>query len=154
MAVTVDSPLGWNLCVDDAEIAIVDPFLVSSGVTGTHFVETPGLSRVALRLRRTSGLSVDADCSIVAFGQDLRGDWTRLTFDPSDRKDGDFQATFVTKVEDTDNGTFQWSEPIDLILGDAMGFKVHVLKPAGIGISARIECKLEKPSPAPRPEIS
>ena len=153
MAVTVDSPLGWFLCVDDAQTAIVDPFNVASGTTSTHFVETPGLTRVALRLRRTSSLSIQKDCSVVAFGQDLRGDWTRLEFDPSDGLDRNFQATFVTKVEDDDNGTFQWTEPIDLLLDGAMGFKVHVLKPAGDGITARIECKLENPRAAPRVDV-
>jgi hypothetical protein len=146
MAVTVDTPLGWFLCQDDAETANPDPNSIASGIAATHYVETPGLSRIKIRLRRTSAVSVDTECTVIAFGQDLKGDWTRLKFDPSDSAvEGDFEATFGVTSHDLDNGVFAYSVPIDLLLGDAQGFKVHILHPAGIGIDARIECNLEKP---------
>lgn len=144
MAVTVDTPLGWFLCQDDAETANPSPFLIASGIAATHFVEVPGLNRIKLRLRRTSSVSVDTDCTIIAFGQDVKGDWTRLKFDPSDGFEGDFQATFHVTSCDLDDGSLTYSEPVDLLLGDAQGFKVHILHPAGIGISARIECSLSQ----------
>ncbi len=140
--VVTENPLGWRLCQDDAETANPSPFFVASGIAATHFVEVPGRSRVKLRMRRTSGESVEAECTIVAFGQDVKGDWTRLKFDPADGIGNDFEATFYVTACDLDNDTFAYSLPIDLLLEGARGFKVHILRPAGSGIQARIEYSL------------
>jgi hypothetical protein len=128
MAVTTDTPLAWKSCHDAPQTADSTPYDVDTVTSSTtHYVETPGLNVVSIRLRRASGDTI-TEPKILAYGKDITGDWRRLEIRPNNGADGVFEATMTRDdTKDLDAGVFRYTKPQEIIVQPVEGFQIHIL---------------------------
>lgn len=112
---TALSPFAWQTINDAPESADATWYspagIIAAAPSTQHLLYiNPLITRVRIRLKHDDGATVATDPVVVAYGQYSDGTWLRL-----EDVNGDWQLTIATATTDIQDGTYFYTEPIEVL---------------------------------------